>query len=223
MRNWINSALSILIKDINLEVRSRYALNTVLVFVLTSTLVILFAVGIEDLSDQIISGLIWIIVLFAALSTLARSFVSEAERGTMDLLRLHTHGTEVLAGKLIFNFLLTLVVTIPAFFIFFLLLGVSIHNFALLVTAILLGTLGLAGVSTLLGALISQASRKGTIFSVISLPLLVPLILLLVRVTEAAITTEQIGGTTDDILAIIGFGGTTITASFILFEYIWQD
>ncbi len=223
MQNWINSALTILVKDLNLEVRSRYAINTVLVFVLTSTLVILFAVGADDLSDQIISGLIWIIVLFAALSTLARSFVSEAERGTMDLLRLHTRGNEVLAGKLIFNFLLTLVVTIPAFFIFFLLLDVTIHNFGLLVTAIILGTAGLAGVSTLLGALISQASRKGTIFSVISLPLLVPLILLLVRVTEAAITTEHIGGTSEDILAIIGFGGTTITASFILFEYIWQD
>lgn len=223
MKNWIHSALTILKKDINLEVRSRYAINTVLVFVLTSTLVILFAVGAEDLSNQVISGLLWIIVLFAALSTLARSFVSEAERGTMDLLRLHTRGNEVLAGKLIFNFLLTLIVTVPAFAVFFLLLGVQVHNFTLLFSSILLGTAGLAGVSTLLGALISQASRKGTIFSVISLPLLVPLILLLVRVTEAAISTEHMGGTGEDILAIIGFGGTTITASFILFEYIWQD
>lgn len=223
MYNWILSALTILAKDIDLEVRSRYAINTVLVFVLTSTLIIIFAVGPEELSDQTMSGLIWIIVLFAALSTLARSFVSEAERGTMDLLRLHTDGTEVFAGKLIFNFLLTLVITVPAFIIYFLILNIQVQNFLILISAILLGTIALAGVSTLLGALISQAARKGTAFSVISLPLLVPLVLLLVRVTQAAISTENVTGTGQDILAIIGFGGTTITASFILFDYIWQD
>ena len=223
MKPWIFSALTVLGKDINLEVRSRYAINTVLVFVLTSTLVIIFAVGADELTDQAISGLVWIIVLFASLSTLARSFVSEAERGTMDLLRLHTDGTEVFAGKLIFNFLLTLSITIPAFIVYFFLLNIPIQNFYLLASSVLLGTIALAGVSTLLGALISQAARKGTAFSVISLPLLVPLVLMLVRVTQASITTDPVENIGEDILAIIGFGGTTITASFILFDYIWKD
>ncbi len=221
--NWLQSTLAVVQKDLRLELRSKYALNTVLAFVISALLVVLFSMRADELSVAAQSGLLWIIILFASLSSLSRAFVSEAERHTFDLLRLNAPAISVYTGKLLFNYLFTLVITGVSVAVFVFLLSIEIHNITLLLLALFLGTLGLSGVSTLLGAIVSQAERKGTIFSVISLPLLVPLILLLVRTTQSAFSVEVADGILDDVLAMVGFAGVTITASVLLFDFIWED
>lgn len=220
---WLQITLAVVHKDVTLELRSKYALNTVLAFVISALLVVLFSLRADELAVPVQSGLLWIIVLFAALSSLARAFVSEAERNTFDLLRLHAPALAVYTGKLLFNYGFTLIITSISLIAFIFMLSVEVHHLGLLILVLLLGTLGLSGVSTLLGAIVSQAERKGTIFSVISLPLLVPLVLLLVRTTQAALHPESTVGLLDDMLAMVGFAGVTITASVLLFEFIWED
>lgn len=221
--NWLQSTFAVLEKDLRLELRSKYALNTVLAFVISALLVVLFSLRADELSTSAQGGLLWIIILFASLSSLARAFVSETERNTFDLLRLNAPALSVYTGKLLFNFLFTLVIMIVSSIAFIFMLSIEIVRPYLFLLIIFLGTLGLAGVSTMLGAIVSQASRKGTVFSVISLPLLVPLILLLVRTTQAALSPDASPGLLDDILAMVGFAGITISASVVLFEFIWED
>lgn len=210
-------------KDLLLEYRSKYAVNTVLAFVGSSLLLVVFSLKAQVLPPTPRSGLVWIIILFASLSSLSRSFVLETERNTYDLLRLHADPIAVYLGKLTFNFLFTLMVNIVTMALYIFLLGLSVHDWLILNLTILLGTLGLASVSTLLAAIVSQASRKGAIFSVLSLPLLVPLDLLLVNTTKAALGAGRTAGMWSDTLALVGFAGVTITVAILLFEYIWED
>lgn len=203
--------------------RSKYAINAVLAFVGSSLLLIIFSLKAQELPSTARSGLVWIIILFAALSSLSRSFVQETDRNTYDLLRLHANPTAVFLGKFLFNFLFTLLINIVTMLAYIFLLNITVQNLPILVLSIFLGTFGLAGVSTLLAAVVSQASHKGAIFSVLSFPLLVPLCLLLVNTTKGALAISQMKGLWNDILALIGFAGVTITAAVILFEYIWED
>ena len=221
--SFLNHIKAVIAKDLRLELRTKYALNTVLAFVASALLVTLFALKAHQLSAAPQSGLIWIIILFAALSILSRSFVAETEGHTFDLLRLHSRPVIVYTGKLIYNYLFSLVINTITFVLYFLLVDVQIHHYPALLVTLLLGTAGIAGITTLMAAIVAKADRRGAIFSVVSLPLLIPLILILSRITHTALVAQQAGGFTNDTAALVGYVGVTVSAGILLFDYIWTD
>ena len=222
--NWIRGSWAVLQKDLKLEMRSRYALNMLLMFVLSSLLLIAFAIGQESVSERMQSALLWIVILFSASIGLGRSFVAEEERGTVLLLQLNVPGSQVFAGKLIFNFLLLLAVDIVALVVFALLLNMVIENWGLLIASLVLGSVGLAGATTLLAAIIARASNKGPLLPVLLFPLLIPLLLSVVRASRAALSGGLgISGAMGDLQTITLFSGVVITAAVLLFDYVWQD
>jgi len=221
--NFLKGIIAVLSKDLQTELRSRYAINTVLAFVGASLLLILFALKVDQLPPSPKSAIVWIVILFAALSSLSRSFVMETDRRTYDLLRLHSNASEVFIGKLCYNYLFTLSVNVATFVIYTSLLGMSIANGLAFVMVLVLGTAGLSGVATMLGAIVSQADRKGAIFSVLSIPMLFPLILILVRTTRAALIEGLTENYLNDFWALFGYAGVTITAGVLLFDYIWEE
>lgn len=221
--NFLRGITAVLSKDLQAELRSRYAVNTVLAFVGASLLLILFALKANQLPPTPKSALVWIVILFAALSSLSRSFVAETERKTFDLLRLHGNPSEVFIGKLCYNYLFTLSVNAATFMLYLFLLGMPVADGYAFVLMLVLGTAGLSGVATMLGAIVAQADRKGAIFSVLSIPLLFPLILILVRTTKAALIEGFTENYLNDFWALFGYAGVTITAGVLLFDYIWED
>lgn len=100
---------SLIKKDLQSELRQRYALNSLLMFVLVCLTVVSFAMANEKLSEQIISGLIWIVMFFSAIISQGRSFVSEEERGTILLLRLTLSPGNVFLSKLMINIIFAII------------------------------------------------------------------------------------------------------------------
>ena len=139
MATWLHGAWAVFSKDLKLELRSRYAINMLLMFVLASILLVLFAVGSEDLSAKAQAGLLWIVILFSAAVGLGRAFIAEEERGTVLLLQLNTRGSMVYAGKLLFNFLLVLGVNLVSLGVFLVLLNVEVALPGLLLLTLVLG------------------------------------------------------------------------------------
>lgn len=221
--NLIKGITAVFKKDLQTELRSRFAINTVLAFVGAALLLILFSLNVDQLPPTPQSGIIWIIILFAALLSLSRSFIAETEKKTFNLLRLHSSAPDVFGGKLLYNFIFILSVNITTFVLYIFFLGLPVAAPFILFLTLILGTAGLSGIATMLAAIVSQADRKGAIFSVLSIPLLFPLILILVEATKTALFEGAIPVFWDNFWALIGFAGTTITAGFLLFDYIWED
>jgi len=219
----LRSIHAIFLKDLSLELRTRYILNTVLAFTGASLLVILFTLRADQLDPTPRSGLVWIIILFAAMAGMARSFVAESEQKTWSLLRLHACSSDVYCGKLLYNTLFLLSLNLFTFLLYLFLMGGGVADPIYLILAILFGALGLAAVTTLTSAMIARADRRGAIFSVLSIPLLVPLLLILTRVTRVALTGGADGETLSDTLALVGYAGVTITTGLLLFDYIWEE
>jgi len=210
-------------KDLAIELRTKYALNTILAFTASSLLLILFTLRAQQLDPTPKSGLIWIIILFAAMTGMARTFIQETEQKTWDLLRLHATATDVFTGKLFFNFIFLLVLNTITFLFYLILMNLNIIDLRYFLMALLFGALGLSSVTTMASAMISQADRKGAVFSVLCIPLLVPLLLILTRVTRIALVEGAESAVTNDIIALVGYCGVTVTAGILLFEYIWND
>ena len=224
MSDWLYGTWAILEKDIRLELRSRYAINTLLMFVLAAMPLILFAMGRQNIGVREQSALLWILILFAGALGLGRSFIAEEERNTVLLLQLNARPSTVYVGKLLFNFLLILAVNLVAVGAFVVFLQFTVIYAGLLALALLLGAIGLAGATTLLAALIARSASQAAILPVLVFPILVPLLVSVVQATQCALL-EPLGwiAASDDLMVLIGFSGVTITASVLLFDYVWRD
>lgn len=220
---WFKDASRIFKNDTRIEFRTRYALSTVLAFVMASLFLLLFMLRADQLEPSPKSALVWIIVLFAALSTLSRSFLAETDRNTYEFLRSYAHPTGVFIGKWLFNLSFTLVVNIFTFIFYLFFLDLSILSYTAFALIIFFGTAGLSSVTTLTAAIVSQADRKGAVFSVLSIPLLIPFFLILGKLTKIAFIDPDMSTGMNDLFALIGYVGVTFTAGFILFDFIWED
>ena len=224
LRQWFRGVWAIFLKDLHLELRNRYALNVLLMFVLSSVLVVTFAIGTDPVSTRTQAALLWIVITFSASLGLGRSFIAEEERGTVLLLQLNVPGGQVFAGKLVFNMVLIFFVNLVALLVFTFLLNTRITDAGLIITTLFLGSVGLAGATTLLSAIVARATGSSALLPVLLLPLLYPLLLSVIRATQNGFT----GGTGwegsgDHLINLVAFAGVVITASVLLFEHVWND
>lgn len=219
----IKPTIAIFKKEIQQELRTKYAINTLLAFTGSSLLLILFTLKAHQLDPIPKSGLVWIIILFAAMSGMMRSFVQEYEKKTWTLLRLHSGASEVYLGKLTYNFLFLLILHIFTFFFYMLMMELSVVSLTYFMGSVLFGAAGLSAITTLTSAMIAQADKKGALFSVLCIPLVVPLLLILTNTTTAALINGPDHNSLNDLYALVGYCGVTITTGILLFDYIWEE
>lgn len=221
---WWRSVLAIFRKDWESELRTRYAINTLAMFVVTTIAIIVFSLGSETPSLGVRTGMLWVVVFFTSMSGLSRSFVSEEERGTSMTLQLLALPSAVLAGKLLFNLVMVVALNIMAVLLYSVLLsGFMIQTYSIFCTTLLLGSMGLASAATVIAAIIAKANMKGALFPVLSLPILLPLLLTLINATrlsaEGAYFEEAYGA----FQVLVAYIGAINTISYLLFDYIWKD
>lgn len=216
-------ALAICKKDFRSEIRTRYAVNALLMFIIVVISIIKFSLGEEKISNEMNAGLLWIIIFFAASNGLSRVFVSEEERGTYLVLKLSTDAKSVLLGKLIFNTALTFLINTFIILLYIIITGLTIKEPLAFSVSITLGNFGLSSVMTIIAALISKASSKGTLYPVLSFPLLLPLMLASISSTLLTIEGVSFAGIMGEMQMIVSYTIVLITASFLLFELIWNE
>jgi heme exporter protein B len=228
LRLLLQAAWAIFTKDIRSELRTRYALNTMLLFAVSAALSVSIGVGFLGLRRTeeallIQSALLWIALLFAALNGLSRSFVYEEEARTLAALRMAAPPLAVYLGKLAFNLILTTVLAGVTSLMFIILLRVTVGSPWAFLALILSGSSALAGATTMLAAIIARASFKGALFAVIAFPLLVPLLIVAIQSTALSLdfmSPEQLSGPLGFLAA---YTTVTVVASLMLFRFVWES
>jgi heme exporter protein B len=216
-------AIEICKKDFYSEIRTRYAINALIMFILVTVSVIKFSLGEEKLSSELHAGLLWIIIFFANSNGLSRVFVAEEERGTSLALKLSSSSKSVFFGKLMFNTALSFSINLFIVILFVLITGLEIKSPGLFMLVTVIGNIGLSSVLTIIAALISKANSKGTLYPVLSFPLLLPLMLTTINSTWLTIEGASIEQLAGDFQIVISYTIVVITASFLLFDFIWND
>ncbi len=221
--NWVSKVLAVTEKDIVSEFRTRYAINAILMFALVTLTVISFAVGAFSPTKEVMAALFWIILFFAAMSGLAQVFIKEEESGTALALKLASDGTVIFFGKLLFNLALLFALTVIVVPLFIILLKTEPANWLFFLYAILLGNIGLAGATTIIAAIVSKATIKGALFTVLSFPVLMPLLIAVIEITKSAF----LGGVFKDIAApmqlLVAYDVVMIILSYLLFDFVWRQ
>ena len=211
-------------KDLHSELRTRYAINSLAMFIIVAISVILFSIGNENISPGLTGGLFWVVIFFSAMSGLSRAFVSEEERGTSLTLQLIASPATVFTGKLLFNMILVFLMNIIITLLYSMLFAeFIIQNYLLFFLTFIFGNIGIAISSTLIAAIIAKAGSKGTLYPVLSFPILLPLILTSVQLTSFAIDGIPISEAVFELAIVVCYDIIMISASYMLFDFIWKD
>jgi len=223
-RTWLSSVFAIFLKDWRSELRTRYAISALTMFVLTTVSIIAFSLGTESAKPEVLSGMLWVVIFFSAMSGLSRTFVMEEERGTAGTLQLVARPSAVYFGKLLFNAVLVLALSAVTVFLYVIFIsGFVISTMSIFVLTVFLGGLGFAASSTLIAAIVAQAGTKGTLYPVLSFPLLLPLLLTVINATrlasEGALFEEALG----EFQILVSYIAAVTTVSVLVFDYVWKD
>ncbi|MCX8057152.1 MAG: heme exporter protein CcmB [Ignavibacteria bacterium] len=211
-------------KDFSSELRMRFALNALIMFVVVAVSTILFSLGSESVAPNVYAGMFWVVVFFSAMSGLSRVFVSEEERGTTLILSLIANPVTVFLGKFLFNLVLIFFInSVIALLYMFLFQEFLIQNWNSFLLAYVLGNFGISASSTIIAAIISKANVKGTLYPVLAFPVLLPLILMLIEITKSAMEGNPISDVEAELLVLISYDVVMITASILVFDIIWRD
>ena len=130
----------------------------------------------------------------------------------------------IFTGKLLFNLILVFAMNISITLLYSALFeAFVIRNLLLFILAFILGNIGIAVSSTIIAAIIAKAGSKGTLYPVLSFPILLPLIITSVRLTLFSIEGNTLYDSQVELLIIACYDIIMISASYMLFDFIWKD
>lgn len=212
-------------KDVRSELRTRYALNALIMFVVTSVATILFALrSAEEPSAAVYAGMFWVVLFFTATSSLSRVFVSEEEKGTSMTLQLVASPSVVYSGKLLFNAGLTLGMSLAVTVLYQLVFaGFEIKTPSIFLVTVVLGSLGFASSATIIGAIIAKANTRGTLYPVLSFPVLIPLLMTVISATTRALEGEPLSEAFGEMQVLVSYLMVMTAGSYLLFDHVWKD
>ncbi len=129
---------------------------------------------------------------------------------------------DFILAKLLFNSILMLVMSLLSFFLFILFLGNPVQKMLPFIGLVLLGGWSLSLVFTFLAAIAAKAQQNAAIMAVLGFPIIIPQILLLVRLSNAAFAPLLTIPLTT-VLLLIALDLMVVMLAVILFPFLWKD
>jgi len=217
-------------KDIVMELRTKEMLLSMGLYSLLTMVVYFVALsqaGAGFDPRDIAAGLLWLAFIFTSMLGLNRSLVHEKDQGCLEALLLSPVDRPVIFfAKVVGNLIFLLVVealTIPVFaFLFLQGEAIDMSSVSLIPLVLVAGSIGIAGVGTLLATMSVNTSGKDFILAVLFVPLAYPLLLGAVTATGAAIIggPDALGVFWAGMAWVLGYDVIMLLASYGLYEFI---
>ena len=190
--------LTLLKKDLRQEFRTREMLTSMGIYALLVIIVYGAALALTARGIDIASmggGLLWVLIVFTSLLGLGRSFAHEREQGCLEgILLTPLDRSSIFLAKATANALFMLaveVVTVPLFYFFFMAGEPVAPTFPLVMAPLLAGTVGMAGIGTMLATITVNTRSRDVMLAVLFIPLVYPLLYACVTATTAAIVGAE--------------------------------
>lgn len=204
-----------------MEWRQKYAFNGLLLFVI-STVFVCYLSFKKIIDPPTWNALFWIIMLFAAVNAVAKSFVQENNQRRLYFYVL-TSPQAVILSKTIYNLLLMLILSLVNLTFYSLFIGNPVQDHLLFTIAILLGSAGMSGILTMISAIASKVGQNTTLMAILSFPVLLPLLITVIKLSKNAMDGLDRSISTQYCIILLGINLMVVGLSYILFPYIWKD
>lgn len=217
--NTVRHIYTLFKKDLLLEIRQQYSFYGILLYI-GATVFVLF-MAIDEPESRVWNGLFWVIQLFICINAVAKSFLQESKGRMLYFYSIASPGNFVLA-KLLFNSGLMLLMSLLSLLLFTMFFGNPMVKAGAFIGLVLLGGWSLSLIFTFLAAIAARAQQNAAIMAVLGFPLIVPQLLLLMKISNAAfnpILTIH----ASNVLLLVALDVMVIILSVILFPFLWKD
>lgn len=218
--NLFTQVKSLISKEVVLEWRSKYALNGILLYVV-STIFVCY-LSFKQTDPLTWNALFWIIMLFAAINAISKSFVQES-RGRQLYYYSIASPQAIILAKIIYNVFLMLVLAIIAIAVYSMVFKNQVGDPLFYFFAVILGSLSFSTVFTMISGIASRSGNSGALMAILSFPVIIPLLILLIKLSKNAMDGLDRSVSMDEIGVLVAINIVVITASLLLFPFLWRE
>jgi len=161
-------------------------------------------------------------MLFVATNSIAKSFIQESKERLLYYYVI-ANPLSIIISKLIFNTLLMFFLVSVGFVVYILLLGNPVADMYFFVVSLFLSSVGFSVTFTMISSIASKASNSGTLMAILGFPVIIPLLLLLIKMSRNAIDGLDRSTSYDEITTIAAIIIIAISTSILLFPYLWRS
>ena len=225
MSAYARRAWMVVWKDVLTERRSKESLNALVFFSLLLLFVFQFSLGPERARiEAALPGLLWLGFILSGLLAFGRTFLIERENDCWEGLVLSPGDkSAIYLGKLAGNVLVMVVVEVVLLVLFAVFFAIDFMPFLLGLAAVLaLGTLGLASVGTLFGAVTAQMRARELLFPVLLLPAVVPVLLASVSATQTVLAGEPLADAAAWLKLLAAADLVYLVVGVLTFEFVLE-
>lgn len=218
--NVFRQTLHLLRWELATEWRDRYALGSVLLYVVATTTVLYFAV--QNFTPMTFNAVYWVVLFFGATVAGGRSFLREGGRRHYYYYTLAAPEA-LLVSKFAYNCLVIWLISGLSWALLGFFSGQAyVEETGYFVVALLVGGAGLSAILTFVAALAARAGGSGTLMAVLSFPLVVPLLYLLVNAGAHAVGLAD-GRENTYLLYAAAIDLLALAVGLVLFPFVWRD
>ncbi len=222
--SFLRKVWAVAAKDLRAELHGREVFSTMTVF--SSLAVLIFGMAFDlrvPEAAMVVPGVLWVIIMFAGVLGLNRSFGAETDRGTLPALLLGPMDrSAIYFGKVIANLVFTLgtaaVILVVMYFIF----DTPILQ-PLILASTALGTLGFVAVGTIFAALTASVRARESLLPILLLPVMVPVFMAGVACTAGVLDGGGLEKVSTWLWILIGFDVLFLVVAYLLFDLILEE
>jgi heme exporter protein B len=212
---------NLIAKELKLEWKQKYAFNGLLLYVV-STIFVCFLSFKQIIDPPTWNALFWIIMLFAAVNAIAKSFLTESVGKQLYFYSIAS-AQAVIISKIIYNLGLMMVLSIINLIFYSLFIGNMVQDMPMFIVGLLLGSAGFASVMTMISAIASKAGSNSTLMAILSFPILIPLLITIIRFSKNAMDGLDWSVNYKFLIILIALNVLTVALSYLLFPYLWRE
>lgn len=211
-------------KEIILEWRQRYALNGILLYVVSAVFVCYLSFNLQRGLLNVVTwnALFWIIMLFVAFNAISKSFIQE-RYGRLIYYYTIASPQGIILSKMLYNLILMLVLAVTCLVFYTLVMGNFIQNSWLFGGNLLLGACGFSVTLTMISGIASKASNSNTLMAILGFPVIMPMLLMIIKISKNAIDGLAVSVSYDELLVLLAINIIVGTVSLILFPFLWRS
>jgi heme exporter protein B len=168
------------------------------------------------------NALFWIIMLFAAINAIAKSFMQESKGRLLYYYQIASP-VAIIISKIVYNIGLMLFMASIAFIFYNVVFDNPIEDIPLYLLSVFIGAFSFSTVFTMISAIAAKAGNNATLMAILSFPVILPLLILIIKLSKNAMDGLDRSVSYDEIAVLCAINAIVIAVSLILFPYLWRD
>jgi heme exporter protein B len=195
----LKPVFSLLKKDLLLELRQQHTLYGILLYI-ASTIFVL-SLSVDELDAKVWNGLFWVIYYYTIVSPVA-----------------------FIIAKLLYNTCIMLAMSLVSLVLYAFFINNPLSNAMQFTGIVIIGGGSISLVFTLMSAIAAKASHNAALMAILGFPVILPLLLLLMRLSRTAFNEVFKEGAVLQLTGlIIGLDALIVAMAVILFPYLWKE